>query len=175
MNGYVKNKSSRPLYALKRHVLPGKEIPLAELYKEYGEKHNIERGQPFANWLRQVKLPNEQVWEIQYTDSPKEENKVTVTAQIIQITDGAEEEVEERKVGLSNEEKAKSARPQIKNEWEVDDVVGLTVARAREEIPKIRDKKLLSWALNVARQRPNKETICRILEKRIDELKVSMR
>jgi len=170
MNGYVKNRTSRPLYALKRHILPGKEIPLAELYKEYGEKHGIERGQPFANWLRQVKLPNEQIWEIQYDDSPKEENKVIVTAKITQVVDG-----DERKEGLSNEEKAKSARPQVKNEWEVEDIVALTVSKAREEIPKIRDKKLLSWALNVARQRPNKETVCRILEKRIDELKVSMR
>jgi len=170
MNGYVKNRTSRPLYALKRHILPGKEIPLAELYKEYGEKHGIERGQPFANWLRQVKLPNEQIWEIQYDDSPKEENKVIVTAKITQVVDG-----DERKEGLSNEEKAKSARPQVKNEWEVEDIVALTVSKAREEIPKIRDKKLLSWALNVARQTPNKETVCRILEKRIDELKVSMR
>jgi len=170
MNGYVKNRTGRPLYALKRHILPGKEVPLAELYKEYGEKHGIERGQPFANWLRQVKLPNEQIWEIQYEDSPKEENKVTVTAKITQVVDG-----DERKEGLSNEEKAKSARPQVKNEWEVGDIVALTVSKAREEIPKIRDKKLLSWALNVARQTPNKETVCRILEKRIDELKVSMR
>ncbi|MCK4975840.1 MAG: hypothetical protein KAS36_02780, partial [Anaerolineales bacterium] len=77
MNGYVKNKSGRPLYALKRHILPGKEVPLAALYKEYGEKHDIERGKPFADWLRQVKLPNDQIWEIQYEDSPKEENKVT--------------------------------------------------------------------------------------------------
>jgi hypothetical protein len=63
----------------------------------------------------------------------------------------------------------------VKNEWEVEDIVALTVSKAREEIPKIRNKKLLSWALNVARQTPNKETVCRILEKRIDELKVSMR
>jgi hypothetical protein len=175
MNGHVKNRSGRPLYALKRHILPGKEVPLAELYKEYGEKHDIDRGQPFVDWLRQVKLPNEQIWEIQYMDSPMEENKVTVTAQIMQVVDGDEKESEEKKEGLSNEEKAKSARPHVKKEWEVEDVVSLTVSKAREEIPKIRDKKLLSWALNVARQRPNKETVCRILEKRIDELRVSMR
>lgn len=170
MNGYVKNITSRPLYALKRHILPGKEVPLSELYKEYGEKHDIERGQPFADWLRQVKLPNDKVWEIRYDDAPIEENKVTVTAKITQVVDG-----DEKKEGLSNEEKARSARPIVKNEWEVEDIVALTVSKAREEIPKIRNKKLLSWALNVARQTPNKETICRILEKRIDELKVSMR
>jgi hypothetical protein len=122
-----------------------------------------------------VKLPNKQVWEILYDDSLKEENKVTVTAQIMQVVDGDEKESEEKKEGLSNEEKAKSARPHVKNEWEVEDIVALTVSKAREEIPKIRNKKLLSWALNVARQTPNKETVCRILEKRIDELKVSMR
>lgn len=170
MNGHIKNITGRPLYALKRHILPGKEVPLAELYKEYGEKHGIERGQPFVDWLRQVKLPNKQVWEIKFEDSPKEENKVTVTAKITQVVDG-----DEKTEGLSNEEKAKSARPQVKKDWEVEDVVSLTVSKAREEIPKIRDKKLLSWALNVARQRPNKETVCRILEKRIDELKVSQR
>ena len=166
MEGYVKNITKRPLYALKRHIMPGSTISLEALYKEYGDKHGIEKGQPFADWLRQVKLPDEQNWEI-HLGQTEEMQKVTITAQLTQVVDGAEQ-----KEGLSNEEKAQSARPIIKNEWEVDDIVNLTVRQAREEIPKIRDKKTLSYALNVARQKPNKETVCKILEKRIDELRV---
>ena len=171
MHGYIKNITKRPLYALKRHILPDKEVPLEQLYKEYGEKHGIEKGQPFVDWLRKVKLPNEQVWEIHYGAKP--ENKVTVTAKITQVVDGDEKGKPKKEEGLTNEEKAKSARPLVKKEWEVEEIVALTVSKAREEIPKIKDRKILSYALNVARQRPNKETICRILEKRIDELKVS--
>ena len=171
MNGYVKNITKRPIYALKRHIMPGVAIPMEKLYKEYGDKHGIEQGQPFADWLRQVKLPDEKTWEIhlgQTEEMPVEEmQKVTITAQLTEVVDGAE-----RTEGLSNEEKAQSARPMIKNEWDVDDIVNLSVRQAREEIPKIRDKKTLTYALNVARQKPNKETVCKILEKRIDELRV---
>jgi len=175
MNGYIKNISKRPLYALKRHLMPDVAVSLDELYKVYGDKHGLEKGQPFADWLRQVKLPDEQKWEIHFeeteemeaTEEVEEMQKVTITAQLTEVVDGAE-----RKEGLSNEEKAQSARPMIKNEWEVDDIVNLSVRQAREEIPKIRDKKTLSYALNVARQKPNKETVCNILEKRIDELRV---
>jgi len=172
MKGYIKNITSRPLYALKRHILPSKTIDLNILYKEYGEKHGIEKGQPFIDWLRNVKLPNEQIWEIKYeedqTSSPLE-NKVTVVAKITQVEDGDDVP------GLSNIEKVESAKPFIKREWEIEEIVELTVKKAREEIPKIRNKKLLLHTLNVAKQRPNKETICRILEKRIDELKISTR
>lgn len=171
MKGYVRNLSVKPVYALKRHILPGKSVPLKTLYKEYGVKHGIEEGQAFVDWLRKIKLPNEEIWEIHFEDGVVEENKITVTAQITQVVDGAEKP--KKKEGLSNEEKAKSARPLVKKEWEVEDLVALTVKNAREEIPKIKDRKVLSYALNVARQRPNKETICRILEKRIDELKIS--
>ena len=171
MNGYVKNITKRPIYALKRHIMPGVEIPLDKLYKEYGDKHGIEQGQPFTDWLRQVKLPDEKTWEIHLSHTEEmqteEMQKVTITAQLTEVVDGAE-----RKEGLSNEEKAQSARPMIKNEWEIDDIVDLSVRQAREEIPKIRDKKTLTYALNVARQKPNKETVCKILEKRIDELRV---
>jgi hypothetical protein len=174
MKGYIKNITGRPLYALKRHILPGKNIDIATLYIEYGEKHGIEKGQPFVDWLRNVKLPSEQMWEIQYDgmDEPKldEENKVTVVAQITQVEDGADTSVK-----LSNLEKVESGTPFIKKEWEIAEIVDLTVKKAREEIPKIRNKRLLSHALNVATQTPNKETICRILEKRIDELKISTR
>ena len=166
MNGYIKNISSRPLYALKRHLMPGVKVPLDELYKVYGDKHGLEEGRPFADWLRQVKLKDEQKWEVHFEEM-EEMQKVTITAQLTEVVDGAE-----RREGLSNEEKAQSARPMIKNEWEIDDIVNLSVRQAREEIPKIRDKKTLTYALNVARQKPNKETVCKILEKRIDELRV---
>jgi hypothetical protein len=173
MKGYVRNISVRPVYALKRHILPGKSVELNVLYKEYGEKHGIEEGQPFVDWLRKIKLPNEEIWDIQMVEDLEEENKVTVTAKITQIVDGADDQKEQKKEGLSNQDKVNSGGVQMKKEWEVEEVVDLTVKQAREEIPKIKDRKILSYALTVARQRPNKETICRILEKRLNEVKVS--
>ena len=62
------------------------------------------------------------------------------------------------------------AAGQVTGELTYEDVAGYSVRKAREEVPKIKDVKLLKYALNVANQRPNKETLCRILRKRIEEM-----
>jgi len=164
MKGYVKNISRFPRYALKRHFLAGTSVSLEELYAQYGEKHGLKAGEEFVQWLSDVKLPDTTVWEIVHEDAAEkaeekpEDNKVKITGKITETSD--------EKINIREPMKA----PQIKGEFTYEDVAGFSVRKAREEIPKIRDIKLLKYALNVANQRPNKETLCRILRKRIEEM-----
>ena len=54
MEGFVKNKSADWAYAMKRSIRPGGEVPLSELYTQYGEKRGIESGKPFIDWLYNI-------------------------------------------------------------------------------------------------------------------------
>lgn len=166
MEGYVKNISRFPMYALKRHFLTGKRVSLAELYTQYGEKHGLKEGEEFVSWLRDVKLKDAAVWEINFEGFTKaeksEDKKVTITGKITATSD--------EKIDLPKEP---MRAVQIKQELTHEDIAGFSVRKAREEVPKINDLKLLKYALNVANQRPNKETLCRILRKKIEEMKAS--
>ena len=163
MKGYVRNISGSPKYALKYHFLSGTRLKLDDLYLQYGEKHGLKEGEEFVKWLREVKLPDTAIWEIKYDDGSKkeEENKVTVTGKIIETSD--------EKIDLPKSKEPMRA-VQIKKELTYEEVAEFSVRKAREEIPKIKDIKLLKYALNVANQRPNKDTLCRILRKRIEEI-----
>ena len=57
----------------------------------------------------------------------------------------------------------------------VEDVVELSVRPAREILPKISDIKLLKYALQEAYPRGGKESLCRLLHKRIKELETIVR
>ena len=155
MNGYVRNKAHLWTHAMKRAVRPGEKIPLSELYEQYGEKHGLEEGEEFVNWLRTVKLRNNEVWEV--------------------IFSGAEaDSVEEPK----KEEKPKDVYEGIEVEapikdMTVSDVVQLSVRKGRDALPKIMDLNLLKYALQEANQLAGKDTICRMLRKRIQELQIA--
>ena len=167
MKGYVKNISRFPMYALKRHFLAGTRVPIESLYEQYGEKHGLKPGEEFVQWLRNVKLKDTTVWEINFEDGAvkaeekPEENKIKITGKITETSD--------KKIDLPKRAEPMKA-PQVKGELTHEDVAGFSVRKAREEVPKIKDIKLLKYALNVANQRPNKETLCRILRKRIEEM-----
>ena len=47
MEGFVKNITTEWQYAMKRSVRPGGEIPLKELFEQYGKKHNITPNEDF--------------------------------------------------------------------------------------------------------------------------------
>lgn len=145
MNGVVKNVSKGWAHAFKRAVSPGEEIPLDDLYAAYGEKHGLAEGEEFIRWIKDVKLPNRDKWKV--------------------ITEP--EKVEEVVV----DEKAKDiVKPVVPKDMNVMDIVELSVRNAREALPKINDGKLLKYALKEASQRPNKESLCKIIRKRINEL-----
>jgi len=159
MEGYIKNNSPTWRHALKRSVGPGEKISLDDLYEQYGIKHDIEEGDQFVNWLRQVKLRNTDIWEIKYKESKsKKEKKI-------------ESSVEAKKPLTKSTQLA----PFVKIEDNPEELAQLSVRQARDIIPKSTDQKMLKYALNMASQLSNKDTLCRMLRKRIQELELSRR
>lgn len=148
MNGYIKNKTNLWRHVMKRQVGPGQTVSLDELYEQYGEKHELEKGKPFVEWLRQVKLTDRSMWEVVYKEKSLK--------------------AEPEKVKKANE----AAMPLVKKEMEVDEVINLSVRTAREKLPKMTDINLLRYALKNANQLANKDTLCQMLRKRISELQL---
>lgn len=160
MNGYVKNKLFVWTHAMKRAIGPGAKIPLDELYADYGKKHDLAEGEEFVNWLRTVKLRNEDLWEVVFhgegTEPVKEEPK--------------EEEPKEEIDRTPNEGREMNS---LIKDLTVRDVVQLSVRKGRDILPKIMDLNLLKYALQEANQLAGKDTMCRMLRKRIGELEIS--
>jgi len=161
MEGYVKNNSPTWRHALKRSVGPGEKIPLDDLYEQYGIKHEIEKGEPFVVWLRKVKLRNDDIWEIKYRDVESESISGSENTSI--------------QTGKDEATKSKQSTPFVQSQLEPEELAGLSVRKARNVIPKLTDQKILKYALNMASQLSNKDTLCRMLRKRIQELELSRR
>ena len=158
MKGYIKNKTAGWRHAMKRSIGPNQTVTLDELYEQYGEKHDLEEGLPFVEWLRSVKLPDRSMWEVVYGEGEE-------------AAEQAEEPVEEEKT----ESDPGTVRPFVKKELTVEKVVNMTVRTARVELKKITDINLLKYAYEHARQLANKDTLCRALLKRIKELELTRR
>ena len=156
MNGYVMNMSLGWVHIMKRNVGPGKKIPLSELYKQYGEKHGIKKGPEFIEWLRAVKLRNEEIWKIVLTEDEKKSAKDIVS----DLPSGTPLPVENADM------------PSDMSKLSVKDVVMLSVRKGREALPKINDLKLLKYAFQEANQLSGKDSLCNIIRKRIKDLEL---
>ena len=154
MEGYVKNISAEWAYAMKRSIRPGGEIPLGELFEQYGKKYDMEPDDKFVDWLQTIKLKNADRWKIVYDF--KEEH---VTKNI-----PVKEQVKEPNSHTT---------PMVGKKMQVEDIVNLTVRKAREELPKINDLGLLKFSLSEARQLTGKDSLCRLLHKRVGELQLA--
>jgi len=152
MEGYVLNKSAMWLHAMKRAIKPGGKIPLSELYNQYGKKHELTKGDEFISWLKTVKLRDENRW---------------------QIILGKEQTPAEDKT-LLKEVKVDVNKIDPKN-MSIEEVISLSVRSAREIIPRVTDLKLLKYSLAEAQPRPGKDSLCRILKKRVTELETQRR
>jgi len=152
MNGYVKNISRDWSYIMKRTVRPGGEIPVDELYEQYGEKHGIAEGDAFVDWLANVKLRNNGKFKLVFEPSDKEVGK------------------EIGKVPKSAVGSDSGVAPMVTKGLQVEDIVGLSVRKARVEVKKMTDVKLLKYALEEANQMTDKESLCRILRKQIKDV-----
>lgn len=164
MNGYVLNASNSWTHAMKRAVAPAAKIPLKDLYEQYGVKYGIPEGEEFIKWLRNVKLKDSQRWKIVYEQPKTEESKNSeLTTQSVDVKKTSIEKM-----------KPENVAPFIdKTKMSVTDVVGLSVRQAREVLPKFTDIKLLQYALQEANQLAGKDSLCRVIRKRIKELKIS--
>lgn len=157
MNGYVKNKTHNWVHAMKRVVGPGAKISLSELYEQYGKKHEIHEGEPFVEWLREVKLRDRNKWEI-----------VSASASDVSESKDVVEEIES-----SVEVVRDQVTPLVPKKLQVGEVVELSVRKARELLPKITDLNLLKYALQEASPRAGKDSLCNVLRKRIKELQIA--
>lgn len=135
------------VHAMKRAIAPGGKVTLDELYDQYGKKHNLTMGEDFVNWLKTVKLKDTKRWVI-VTDF--DDN-----------TDLPIEEVVEKKKS-----------PTVK-EMRVEDVLALSVRKARDVIPSITDIKLLKYALREATPLAGKDNLCRLIRSRIKAIQSS--
>ncbi len=162
MKGSVINRSTMWLHAMKRAVAPGGQIPLDELYDQYGKKHEIKKGNDFIEWLKNVKLKGNDNWQI-VVDAKKASAKAKETAKDV------EEKAKEIELIRIDLEKL-----DIKK-MEIADVVSLSVRQARDVVPRISDVKLLKYSLQEAHPRAGKDSLCRILRKRINELETIRR
>lgn len=152
MNGYLKSTSPEWRHIFKTSVKPNGSIPLKYLYDMYGEKYNLKPGKEFIDWLKNVKLKGSMdTWEIVDTDY-----KTTV----------AVDDIEDNKT-------TDSITNLVKKEMSVEDVVNLTFRKAQKILPNINDVTLLKYALQEARPRANKDSLCRLIEKRLKELKIA--
>lgn len=163
--GFVKNMTHLWSHTMKRAVGPGAKISLQELYEQYGVKHNLEPDEDFLRWLRDVKLRDRSKWQIFL-----EENKPFEGSKTAKV-----ESKEAPKEQGDTTSRGDNVAPIVPKEMEVMDVVNLTVRPAREIIPKINDIKLLKYAFREANQLTGKDSLCRIIRKRIQELEVSSR
>lgn len=151
MNGYVMNVSNAWTHAMKRSIGPGAKIPLDELFEQYGIKHDLNEGPDFVGWLRGVKLRDSNKWKIIFDDDKEEVS-------------------EEEKQPQKKPKTQGNIAPIVSTKLTVEDVVGLSVRKARESLPKVTDLKLLKYSLQEANQLAGKDSLCNEIRKRIRAL-----
>lgn len=161
MKGYIENVSPGWRHALKRSVGPGNRVKLKDLYEQYGKKHDLKAGNEFVEWLKSIKLKDENVWKVVYDESSKKLKSKPKES-------GASKK--EKTVEASDKEVFGITPPVPTTKLEIKDIVALSVRKAREVIPEITDIRLLKYAKQEANQRTGKDSLCNILRKRIQEL-----
>ena len=149
--GFLKNKSHLGGHIMKRYVAPHGLIPLEELYEQYGKKYGLKKDDSFIVWLREVKLRDKDRWVI--VDDQEDFSAI------------AEQMKEEKK-----QEEAEVVFDKRPSDMAVSEIADLSVRKAREAVKSISDARVLKYALKEASQRPNKDSVCNILRKRITEL-----
>lgn len=160
MEGYIKSLASGWRHMFKRSIRPGGVVPLDELYNAYGKKYNLPPNEEFVNWLKTVKLKGEMdSWEISLISEKPPENLVSKKS-------AEAEEAETIAYGATPSS--------VANKFTIEEIINLSVRKARAIIPNVTDVKLLQYTLKEARPRAGKDSLCRVLEKRIMELKNSI-
>lgn len=159
MKGYVMNTSTIWTHAMKRAIGPGAKIPLDELFEQYGAKHELEEGEEFVQWLRNVKLRDSKKWKVVLEDdsTPAIESKSEVGKDVTKPANRVES----------------GPTPLVKKKMEVKDIVDLSVRKAREVLPNVNDLNLLKYSLQEANQLSGKDSLCKIIRKRIRDLQIA--
>ena len=171
MNGYVQNKLPVWAHVMKRSVGPGDKINLDELYTQYGAKHGLSEGEEFVGWLRNVKLKDREKWNIVFSPELKAAQAEETKVEKVKIE--TEEEKQPIVTVVKTSRGSGPTTPFVAEKLKVKDIVDLSVRRAREVLPKVRDLNLLKYAFQEANQLSNKDSLCRELRKRIKEIQIA--
>jgi hypothetical protein len=174
MKGYVRNASNLWAHTMKRAVGPGAQIPLEDLYEQYGKKYNLAQGDEFIRWLQDVKLRNRDKWQILSEDGlpyvfgslKKKDQETELQAQV---------EVVAEEVPTAAKSRGENVAPLVVKKLTVEDITGLSFRKAKDVLPNIMDVVLLKYAAQQANQLAGKDSLCRLIRKRIQELEVSTR
>jgi hypothetical protein len=161
MKGYVINSANTWMHAMKRSVGPGAKVPLSELFEQYGVKHNLSDGKEFIDWLRDTKLKGKDNWKIIVEDDTASPVTTEVVSEVKPVV------TRNKKPVVDN------VAPMVQSKMEVKDIVEMSVRQARDILPTIKDLNLLKYAFQEANQRAGKDSLCRIIRKRIKELQIS--
>lgn len=156
MNGHLINKSAMWLHAMKRAIGPGAKVPLTELYDQYGPKHELEKGQEFIEWLKNVKLKDNDNWHIELDEE----------LEVKEVQEEKPVEIEERRIDITKINPKKIS---------IEEIVNLSVRQAKEVIPNVMDLKLLKYSMSEAKPRAGKDSLCIILRHRIRILETQKR
>ena len=155
MKGYLMSKAKTWKHIFKMNIRPGGKVSLDELYEVYGKKYDIAEDN-FIEWLKAVKLKGKlEEWLI----VPESEDLSDVSQETTIIKEGSFETNTRGEI--------------VASKMSVKDIMDLPVRKAREVIPTIMDAKLLKFALRELKPLPNKESLCRILDRRIAELSMN--
>jgi hypothetical protein len=163
MKGYVKNMTPLWAHALKRAVGPGQKIPLDELFAQYGAKHNLSEGEEFIRWLKDVKLRDNNKWQVVLETKESQNEELVKERKAVLLAKG---EIESR---------GENVAPPVSTKLGVADIVSLSVRRAKEILPTFNDIATLKYAASEANQLSGKDSLCRMIRKRIQELEVTRR
>lgn len=178
MKGYIKNKTNLWAHTMKRAVGPGAQIPLEELYEQYGKKYNLSEGDEFVRWLQDVKLRDRNKWQVYGEDnkpytfgSTQNKEEIEEDKEVKVVVEGDKTEAVNAKV----KSRGDNVAPLVPKEMTIEDITGLSVRKARDIVPHIMDVQILKYSLQQANQLTGKDSLCRVLRKRIQELEVSTR
>jgi len=164
MDGYVRNTNNGWIHIFKQDLGPNGTLSLDKLYETYGKKNGLSEGDEFIDWLKNVKLKNREGCKLEYDPltvekSPKEEGASESKPGNTGGEDGA---------GNVSEVVPSSEKKVIEDE--VTAITSMSVIKAKEKLPKISNLPLLKDAFRQAKQMPNKDTLCLMIDKRIREL-----
>jgi hypothetical protein len=182
MNGYVQNLTPVYKYAFKMHIAPNQKVPLDDLHASYGVKHGIEEGLEFAEWIRNVKVRDQKTWAVVFEGvnlmvgatpqaTPKKETgKVEIEGEVLSVGDNPVELPKPKKPRRRPETFTQAAIPR-KEPITDTDILNLPIGpNLKKELEKVKDVKVLRYALNRAKHMPDKAIMMKMLKDRINDL-----
>ena len=161
MKGYVRNVSSFPMYAFKRSVAPGENVPAKEIYDNYFDVSGASNDAEFLDWLRTTVFREANLW-------------------MVNLSAGMEEEPAKPKTTSESDTDLNASRSKshivttnvnVKQE-DVDPVkvLKMSAEKCKVAVEEIDDVKLLKQMLAKASSMARKQKVCKIISDRLEEL-----